>query len=502
MSNAPANRPSKWLTKRSSQRLKGLISSAVSLAFVAALPVPVAAADITWGGGYRAEGVFIKNPELTDADSNKSYILHHLMLAPKIVAADGLTIFSRIDVLNNAGFGIGLDGTVFSVAGDVIGNGPGNSATAGGAAAAGDGIDSSNAWARTQRATPLHVTALYGSWVHEFGHLVVGRTPVQFGLGMVFNAGNGLFDHFISTKDLVGYKVVLGNLFLMPMLGKVNEGNLGEEDDINDLMVHAQYENPETDLVLGVFYQIRVGTHAGNDTPTTIEDGGASRVDGFRQTMIGGYTSQRVQNFRISVEGNMLSGETGMATAANQVIGLDAFGIAAEVAWTPADGKFTGLLKAGYATGDDPATANTYEGFIFNRNYDVGMLMFNHPLGEGNVLRTGLLRGDGAASPVRNQIDTEAVSNAFYLAPSVQYRSRDNLTWGGTFVYGILNATEAGGSSNLGFEIDLNVTYKPFERFTWVTEVGLLFPGEAWQAPQGGDNQFAYGLTTKAAISF
>src|SRR5690242_19637085 len=61
------------------------------------------ASDINWSGKYRAEGVFIKNPSL-DKNQNyeQSYLLHHLILEPKIIAADGLNIKGRFDILNNA----------------------------------------------------------------------------------------------------------------------------------------------------------------------------------------------------------------------------------------------------------------------------------------------------------------------------------------------------------------------------------------------------------------
>ena len=474
------------------------------------------AADVTWGGNYRIEAVKIKNPELSSANSDKSYLLNHLTLTPKIVAADGITIFSRLDVLNNPSYGVSTTGSVYSVAGDVIGRGPNTSGTK----PALNGQES-NAWARTQAAGDFAITSLYLSWAQEFGQFVVGRMPMQFGLGTTFNAGTGLFDHFIDTKDLVGYKVVFGNLFIMPILGKVSEGALGEEDDVNDYLIHLQYDNPETELSLGVIYQIRVGTFAGNDSPVTENVGGGSPnpantatnpevVDGFKNTLIGLFSSQRVGNFRLGIEADLLSGDTGLRTRpGGRGVGLNAYGVAAEVGYNPADSKFSALLKAGVASGDDPGTTDTYEGFVFSRNYDVGLLMFNHPLGQADILRTGMIRGNQANGPtaVRNEIDSEGISNVIYVAPSFQYRTRDNLSWGATVVYGMLNKDPIGGGANtaspLGYELDLNVTYKPLERLTWITEIGALLPGEAWKGGSSGfENKFAYGIVTKAAISF
>jgi hypothetical protein len=416
--------------------------------------------------------------------------------------------------LNNFGFGIAQDGTVQSVAGDLLGNGPGGPVTPTSPVYA----DQSNAWSRTQRAGLINITALYASWAQEFGQLVVGRTPIHFGLGTAYNAGKGQFDHYIDTKDLIGYKFVLGNLFVLPMLGKISEGALGAEDDVDDYMVHVQYDNPETELSLGGFYQLRVVT--GNDAPINPNLGGAgsTRLGSYKNTLMSLFFSQKLgRDFRMGVEADLLSGDTGVVNPAGQGISLNSFGIAGEFSWAPVDGAWGAGLKAGIASGDDPGSADVYEGFAFSRNYDVGFLMFNHPLGQRDFLRTGLYRpAQSSATPAAGeraseQIDTEAISNAVYLAPNVTYRQRENLSYGATVVYGMLNKdplrdvsnNAAGTSSNLGFELDLNVTYKPFERMTWITEAGVLLPGDAWKGGSTNlDNSLTYGIVTKAAINF
>ena len=468
------------------------------------------AADVTWGGTYRVEAVKISNPELSGEKSNKSYLLHHLVLAPKIVAADGLTIYSRLDLFNNGSFGVTPIGQVYSVAGETMGSGPGGPATT---PSTTTNDNNSNPFSRTQRAGALAITSLYVSWAQEFGQLIVGRTPVEFGLGTAFNAGNGLFDHYIDTKDIIGYKLVFGNLSFFPMIGKVNEGNVGEEDDVNDYLIHAQYDNPETDLSIGGIYQIRTATYAGNDLPTsnnigTTQPAGTApiRVDGSKSTLMGIFARRSSGDFRIGLEADMLSGETGLRTQpGNLNVSLNAFAVAAEIGWKPTESKLSGGLKAGFATGDDPGTPETYEGFTLSRNYDVALLMFNHPLGSADVLRTGQV--GSRAGPVRNAIDTEAISNAIYVAPNLQYQWKETLSFGGNAVYGVINKDPiAGGSTsrNLGFEVDLNLTWKPYDRLSWITEAAALLPGAAWSAgtTPNADPSFAYGLFTKAAISF
>lgn len=485
-----------------------LRSLSLALAQILALGLVNSAqgADITWGGNYRVEAVKIGNPELSSNNTDKSYLLHHMVLNPKIIATDGVTIYGRLDVLNSPTFGINSYGQVQSVAGDIIGNGPGNSTLSPGASATPSRGSDSNAYGTTQRAGGIAVTELYMSWAQEFGQLVVGRAPIQFGLGTVYSAGNGLFDHYITTKDMIGYKMVLGNLFVMPIKAKVSEGAFNTMEDVDDYMVHVQYDNPESDLSLGVMHDVHVVT--AKDTPTGYLGGaGSTRAGSYKNTLTSLFISQKATNWlKSSIEADLYSGDAGVMSGTDNV-SINAWAVAAEFAWLPQPGtKWSGVLKAGFVTGDDPGTKETYEGITLNRNYDIAMLMFNHPLGQGDLFRTGLVRD--TTTSASNQIDTEAISNTLYIAPSLTYKTRDNLWYGMNFVYARLNKDPNGANANtgtnLGYEFDFSVSYKPMERFTWITELGALLPGDAWKgsSAQNYETKIPYGFTTKAAISF
>lgn len=494
--------------------LFGQIAPALGLfAVVAAFSPNARSADVTWGGEYRMEAIKIQDPELSSNGSNKSYVLQHLILNPKIVAADGVTVYSRLDVLNNRYFGITDDGNVQSVAGDVLGDGPGQKTST--------NETNSNVLGGTQRASTIAVTELYITYNQEFGQLIAGRVPMQFGLGTALNAGNGLFDHYISTKDIVGYKAVLGNLYILPMIGKDSEPVLGLDNDVNDYLIQVEYDNPETDLQLGALYEKRVWTYAASDlpasqtSPNNIGDtngkGAATIGNGGNTTLISVFSRQRLGDFSVGAEVDLASGDFGVTTYNGNDVSLNGYGIAAEVGYKPENSKTSGMFKFGIATGDDPGTNESVEGYAFNRNYDVAMLLFNHPLGQRDFLRTGLYRDTtlnaSGSTTVNNQIDTEAISNAIYFAPSLKIQQRDSFSYGGTFIYALLNKDPIGmgkgTSTDLGYEFDLNITYKPMERVTWISEAGLLIPGKAWEAgSEGLENKFCYGLQTKAAISF
>ncbi len=455
-----------------------------------------ASADLTWTGTYRAEANKVKNAELDSSNSDKSYILHHLVLEPKIIAADGLTIFGRFDLLNDSIFGTNQQ----------IGQKFGTGVRTGARTASSNSADS-NVLSNNQRSGGLAVSQLYAKWSQEFGSLVVGRMPRQFGLGLTHQAGNGSFDHYLDTQDAIAYKFSFGNNTVMPMIGKVEEGALGDEDDVDAYTLLYQYENPETDLGMGVYFEITKATQVANDAPVggdRFGGTGASLSDAFTRQFVGLFATQRLSFLKVAVEADLVSGKTGVKTAAGSEVNMAGYGFAAEISPFSASGKWNWMLKLGAASGDNPGTTDIDEGFAFNKNYDVAMLLFNHPVGKGDFLRSGLVRDTSTSAST--QVDTEAISNVFYVSPSFSQQIKDRLSWGGSLTYAILNQNPFVGndiSKNLGMEFDANLTYKPYDRFTWVNQVGLLFPGAAFNGGTlGYDNKFAYGISSKAAISF
>ncbi len=472
--------------RKSSIRV-GLLVGAVVL--VTGLLTQTAHADISWSGNYRIEAVKVKGAELDSTQQSKAYLLHRLVLQPKLVAADGINIYGRFDLLNDTTASDNLAGQSF-------GTGPSSSAGPQAGANTPSNVFSDN----QDYNSPLLVTQLYATWTQEFGVFVVGRAPLRFGLGMTYSDGSGLFDHYMTSRDMIGYKAVLGNLSVMPMLAKVNEGALNDEDDVNDYILNIQYDNPETDLELGLMYQLRVATRAGNDAPNA--GGAAAATEGFKSQNINLFTGQKWGNLALGLEGGFNSGDTGLKQAGGGGVKLNSYGIAANLNYANPESKWSYGTRAGIATGDDSGTPDTYEGFIFNRNYNVGMLLFNHPLGGGDHLRTSVIRD--TTTSASNQIDTEAVSNTMYIAPGFQHRWKETIEWGATFVWATAQAEAYPGmAKDLGYELDLNFTYKPYEKMRWITEIGMMSPGDAWKTGGAGfDNRFTYGITTKAAITF
>lgn len=452
------------------------------------------AGDLEWSGVYRFEGNFLKNSEL-DGDREITYGQHHLVLRPKITAGDGLTIYGQFDLMNSSAY-------PNSQMGQIWGSGPGTPA-------AGEPAANSNSASQAQKAESIEITQLYLTYTQEYGSLLVGRAPLQFGLGMTHNAGRGLFDHWYDTRDMAAYKFVVGNLFFMPMFGKASEKNLQQPDDVNDYMFQFQYENPETDLELGVFYQWRKSNNQGSDTPGGTPLGGATNAGPIAKVdnrTVSVYALRNSENLRLGLEAAFQSGETGVQTAGGDNVAFGGFGVAGEFEYRPQDSKWRWGLKAGSASGDDPGTDAKFEGFIFDRNYQVAMLMFHRPLGQNDFLRTQFQTGTVRGADGRiNKADVEAISNVIYLAPNAHYSFNDRWSVDQAIATGWLTEQPIAGrdgGKDLGYEYDISLNWAPRKGVMWVNQVGVLFPGSAWESDGQYNSKMAFGLATKAAISF
>jgi hypothetical protein len=474
--------------------------------------MPAHAVDLTWGGTYRAEAVSVQNSGLNqDAEFDKSYLLHHLILTPKIVAADGLTLYGRVDIFNSRYYRNTAMGEFF-----------------GGAPATGyaEGPSTTAATAQRQQNDWVQISHFYLKWAGEYGALFVGRVPMQFGLGITHNAGNGEFDHYFDTKDLIGYKFLAGNLSFMPMYGKVREGNLAFEDDINDYMFMLNYENPDSEVELGLFYVARVATKQANDAPKGEYSFGGTNASGpdgsFEDKTLNLFVRRGFGNFRLGFESSFLNGKTGVKNSSGKEVALDGYAIVTELEWNPS-GAWTLDLKGGVVTGDDPNTTDKWEGYLVDRNYDLGMLMFNHVLGGRPELSGGVPPYSNRAYDVlgtkdfrngdKSATDVEYLTNAAFVAPGAKWKFSDNWAVNTKWIWAqlqrsqLVKATPTSSapdvSSALGVEWDLGMQYKPHDRLTFDFGTGLFWPGDAFR---GGTLNlpfdFAYGFQTKAAVRF
>ncbi|MFZ4403824.1 MAG: hypothetical protein ACOYOK_06950 [Pseudobdellovibrionaceae bacterium] len=452
------------------------------------------AMSLDWKGGYRFEWTEIEKPQLgyTGAPGgSKSYILQSLYLSPKVIAADGVNIISRFEILPNT-----QTAYANSQAGQIWGLGTQSSDPS-----------LNNAKSDNQGQTQIRVSQAYLNINQEYGSLILGRAPFEFGLGMTYNAGNGAFDHWMDNRDIATYKFIVGDWTFAPMISRIYDVDVQRGEAMQEQSFILNYESKDTGSVIGYMQSSRKAPQSINDAKTAF--GGASVNGDFNLNRTNFTLGRTWSNFAFKFEAGFETGSTGIVNSSGQNIDMNGYGLALELTVPKGKSKWDYVFKVGMATGDNPDTA-TYEGYQFDRNYDVAMLLFNHRLGakHRDFLRTSLIRStsvDHATS-----IDDEAISNAIYVSPQFNYEWNDKLDLKNTITYAQLVVEPNTVSSNirntqkdLGFEWDIELAYKPQEKIQWVNQIGLLFPGKAFE--NGSENlstDFTYGFASKAVISF
>lgn len=460
------------------------ISNFFLFIIVATAGMSASAISIDWSGGYRIEFHDVNTPTLDPNNPDpKSYGLQYLYLNSKIVASDGINIVARFDIMGSQTAGYENSQLGSLIGGSGIGTDP-------------------RATSQNQESTGVNVSQLYLNANTEYGSLIAGRAPFEFGMGITHNAGLGPFDHWYDTRDSVAYKFYVDNISFMPMLSRVSQKDYGRGVTISDETFVFEYKNKDNGAEAGVVQQIRKSSLESNDAASAVPS--STAVSSWSTKTINLYLGRSWESFKFKMEASFLTGETGLLVSGENV-NVNAYALAAELEF-PAlnEEKWDYGLKMGYASGDNPTTS-IYEGYQFDRNYDVAMLMFNHRMGRADFLTTGITHPN-AGLTVGNSADDESIGNAMYIAPSAKYAWNDKLDVRTTLVYAqlVTNPTlSLDTSKDLGTELDIELIYKPRERVIWSNGIGVLVPGQAWKdGASDYDNSTNFGFSTKAAITF
>ncbi len=255
---------------------------------LAFLSVNAFATSIDWTGGYRIEYTDIDRPSLSEPGNKKSYGLHYLYLNPKIVASDGVNIVGRFDILGNSNN---------AYRNTQLGSFIGESLTAG---------SGYNTTGQNQESSDMRVSQLYLNVNHENGALLAGRAPIEFGLGITHNAGRGAFDHWMDTKDLIGYKFLVDNISFMPIYARNKQTDFEVGRTVSEQIYVFEYDNKDIGAKAGVFHQTKSTSQVTNDIPVggTGIPGSTAVTGGFKSQTINLYLERRWSTFEFKLEGS------------------------------------------------------------------------------------------------------------------------------------------------------------------------------------------------------
>ncbi len=392
-------------------------------------------------------------------------------------------------------------------------------------------------YSNQSRGFPLSVQRVWGEFLTDLGTFQVGRVPLQWGLGVVWNSGDRIWDRYMSTGDAVRWIAKFGSFSFIPSLIVTSAGNsIGSACTVSntglcvagsgyggatDYSLIFKYENIEDELEIGANLVKRIAG-ANQDSgggiltpPQSVAGAVAQSMNYFAYDL---YARKKLDKFSFGVEVPISSGSFGSTS-------YQTLAVASEIDYKPTD-NLSFALKAGYAPGQNSMTTaaiDVYKPFYFNPNYHIGMIMFNYQLANFSGAQTRNnpnLNPSQLSSPYDNPI-----VNATYLAVSSQIRVWDKWTFKPGIVYAqapqVVKSGEYGfnyltktvqqntsGSdqnANLGFEVDLGVSFQWDESFQLSLDNGLFFPG-GFYAYSGTSNSntlpLVFATSLRAGVTF
>ncbi len=369
----------------------------------------------------------------------------------------------------------------------------------------------------------------WAEFLTDLGTFQVGRAPLHWGLGLVHNSGDGLFDRYESTGDTFKMISKFGNFSVIPSATKYDmggavggtcvggAGTCGHPTGgaaMSEYAVGLQYENKDEDFEGGVQLVRRIAGAQSesvwiNNTP-----------GGMNLTIWDIYAKKRMGKVDFNLEAPIFNGD---------LVGrkYKAFALALELKYRASD-TWSFEVKAGKAPGQSNtagagvAAPDKWEMVYFHPNYRLGLLMFNYNFGNfaGNNNPTHSV---GGAGDVKSIYDAP-ITNANYLMLSTALTA-DKWKFTGTFVTAKANETAHAGDqffnsrtraystvaathdqgSSLGTEFDLGAALNWDEFTTFALDFGLLMQGNYFKFGNGAtDNELhtIFGAVGSIGIKF
>jgi len=450
-----------------------------------ALPSVTQGVTMNFSGHFRSEGdVYSKlNLGAPNGNPSKAYILSRVLLNPKLVIDDHFSLNGQINLLQSNRFAPSTDS-------NSLGQGNG-----------GFVFGDPNPQSRLNR--------VWLEWVSDFGVVRIGRMPISWGYGLIYDAGAGVFDDFQSTLDRLEYRLHFGHLVGAAAYSKGGKlSTLGNENDQEFYTLYLRYDNPEEDMEWGGLYerQVRSPSQRGNlatsGNPLYISTNavaaGATQPPfaafapyPLSNNLFDVYFRRTIGYFTFGGEGAWLSGTAIDFTNNNQEDVLNAFGVMFNVSYNYHQVKaFFDFL---YASGDASIDSDRLNGFaLLHRNRRPGLILGRELLGSyhNSSVQQGSLLYYGAAN---------SFSGAIYFRPGVRVDWSPSWASGFEVIVARKAATTAGEAANLGVEIDVGTDHEFYKNFDIGATVAYLFPGDGITGSAGAG---AFGFRTTAAVKF
>lgn len=302
---------------------------------------------------------------------------------------------------------------------------------------------------------------LWRAWgeVHtDVGTFKFGRQPLNWGMGIWQNDGLGWNADYGDTVDRVSWEHVFGPAWVRAAV------------DVNTAgLIHGD-ESGWSGNVAGAYLTERI--EAGVNLQYRRE-AGATGV--FNMFTVSGAADVELGIAKLEAE---VVGQFGGGELSGNVDQVNLTAMGAVLKAGVVGEKYGAFLEGVIATGDKDPQDNKFHTFTFDRDYNVGFIMFEQPLPQRPSNNpTAEDQGISYASVASG----DAVSNALLLKPQAYYSILRGLDVYGSALFGwtaaLPDAQRALDRSFYGVEINAGIVYTGIEHFELDTRFGTLIPG-------------------------
>ena len=475
--------------------------------WIGALSTDAYALDLDWSGQFRSEANFLLGYGLgSSADAtevNGGYTIPgggkkdavfesvFLKLRPKVIVNDNIAIKSEL----------WAGDPVYGFFGSAV---PGT-------------IDRRQYYSNQSGGGQFSAQRYYAEFLSDIGTVVIGRAPLHWGLGMIWNASpDNLWDRYPTTGDTIRLVSKLGAFTFIPSIVRYSTDNsISSGRGLDEYSIAFRYENPEEDFEAGVNLIRRLGSSiqgaGGYLSPMTDSTGGVNT------TTWDLYGRKRFGKLSVGLEVPIQNGTVDNVTAS-------AVAAAVEADWRATDSlEFN--LRGGYAPGQPSSTSDpsTYNAFYFHPDYRLGLILFNYQL--ANISGPSTQNDPStAASSLKSPYDSPIV-NAKYLTVGSKV-SLEKWDLRGKLIFALADQVAKSGKKflntwerrmvdnaagidqggYLGTELDFGVSFKWDDSFSFHADGGWLIPGEfyAFSNDAGVTNptQSMFAASFKVGVNF
>jgi hypothetical protein len=248
----------------------------------------------------------------------------------------------------------------------------------------------------------LFLSRAWLEWTSDIGVFRLGRMPVSWGYGILYDAGDGIWDDFQSTFDRIEYRLHLGYVVGALAYSKGRKLSvIGNENDQEFYKAYLRYDNPEVEVEAGLLFEKQQrATNSSGDLST-------SSQNPYHQTGSNAFPLAQKMPYPLNVNvidaylkksSGYLSYGGEVAWASGSALdygggGLDdmnAFGFLLNAAVDYR--KVKSFIEVVYASGDANLNDSTMTGFVLmHRNRRPGLILGRELLGTyyGNNVGLG-----------------------------------------------------------------------------------------------------------------